>query len=223
MTKSKSTTKRRRAKSGEALSLVKKVASVPDKELPDTCILWPFCVCKVSGYGQMSIGKKHSTAHRWVWELRHGILSKHVVIRHKCRTKNCFNPKHLEPGTHAENNGPDKERDGTLKKGEEGHNAYLTKELILEAYELRKQGHSVQWVADQVGAPMKSLARIFRGESWAHLKLPPLLGMCINGKKCSVKGVIYQNTVKASEHTGMPPGKIQKRCNNPNFPDHFYI
>lgn len=56
------------------------------------------------GYGIFSdVNRRSKRAHRWLFELLNGPLSKELVVRHRCDNPSCANPLHLEPGTALEN------------------------------------------------------------------------------------------------------------------------
>lgn len=60
------------------------------------------------GYGKIStfkIGKKHrpERVHRVMYETFIGKIPGGMVVRHKCDTKKCCNPQHLQLGTHEDN------------------------------------------------------------------------------------------------------------------------
>jgi hypothetical protein len=44
-----------------------------------------------------------SKAHRWVYQLMHGVLSPSMEIDHLCRNKSCVNPFHLEEVSRSTN------------------------------------------------------------------------------------------------------------------------
>lgn len=55
------------------------------------------------GYGRISLNSKTYKAHRIVYKLFKGALSKHLEIDHLCRNRACINPEHLEQVTHKIN------------------------------------------------------------------------------------------------------------------------
>jgi len=60
------------------------------------------------GYGQFGIPLidgtyVSSSAHKFAYELKNGVVPKGLVIRHKCHRRNCVNPDHLSVGTNADN------------------------------------------------------------------------------------------------------------------------
>lgn len=70
------------------------------------CWLWHGAI-KPGGYGAFMTGrkpfKKSNNAHRWIYEFLNGPIRDGLVIDHLCRTRNCVNPKHMEPTTMREN------------------------------------------------------------------------------------------------------------------------
>lgn len=62
------------------------------------CWLWTGAIAK-NGYGRTSAGYAHRTA----YELNVGPIPAGLDLDHKCRTRSCCNPEHLEPVTRSEN------------------------------------------------------------------------------------------------------------------------
>ncbi|UZF57728.1 HNH endonuclease [Gordonia polyisoprenivorans] len=72
----------------------------------DDCWRWEGAV-NPRGYGTWSVslaGRCTSVRpHRVAWFLTHGVLDEGVVIDHKCGTRTCVNPQHLDAVEHLEN------------------------------------------------------------------------------------------------------------------------
>jgi hypothetical protein len=73
-------------------------------EAPSGCWLWTGAL-NDRGYGRWPRWKDGGTrqAHRRVYEMLVGPIPEGLQIDHLCRVRNCVNPDHLEPVTHAEN------------------------------------------------------------------------------------------------------------------------
>lgn len=73
-------------------------------EKTPTCWLWVAYLNPSTGYGQF--GPSHGVsigAHRFAYELVHGPIPDGFDVHHKCLTRRCVNPDHLEAVTRAEN------------------------------------------------------------------------------------------------------------------------
>ena len=69
---------------------------------PDQC--WPWTGSRLStGYGQISVAGKTTTAHRVAWEQANGPIPKGLVVCHRCDNPPCCNPAHLFIGTPKDN------------------------------------------------------------------------------------------------------------------------
>lgn len=71
-------------------------------ERTQTCWLWTGCVNE-DGYGTFSYDGKVRKAHRAAYAMFVGPIPDGLEIDHKCRTRNCVNPDHLQPATHKQN------------------------------------------------------------------------------------------------------------------------
>jgi hypothetical protein len=66
------------------------------------CWIWTAALF-VLGYGKIFVDGRLRPAHRIGWQLYVGAIPAGTVLDHKCRRKNCVNPKHLEIVTVGEN------------------------------------------------------------------------------------------------------------------------
>lgn len=60
------------------------------------CWLWMGAI-GTGGYARVFWQGKNSTAHRVVYQLLRGPISKALTLDHLCRVRCCVNPDHLEP------------------------------------------------------------------------------------------------------------------------------
>lgn len=94
-----------------------------------SCLEWQGAKNR-GGYGNIGYRGRYVAAHRLSWVLSNGAEIPHgLLILHSCDNRICINPKHLRPGTHAEN-AADRELHGKSFKGESGAMAKLTWEKV---------------------------------------------------------------------------------------------
>ncbi len=136
------------------------------------CAEWQLC-CFKSGYGLASYtsskGPRNYLAHRLSYCAFYNIPSipAGMIVRHKCKSKKCVSPYHLELGT-AKENAADKDRDGTQHRGETMHSAKLTEEAALAILE-NKEGETQQQRAARYGVSQQLVSSIDNRRSWRHL------------------------------------------------------
>lgn len=113
------------------LSLWARFWAKVDKRGEDECWLWK-AELMPNGYGRIGNGGRGagaSYAHRVAWSFFNGPIIDGLDIMHLCNTKACVNPKHLRPGSRAENMQM-ASKDGLLKGMRRGlsTNAKLTEQ-----------------------------------------------------------------------------------------------
>ena len=129
---------------------------------------WVWRRFKNRGYGKVGWKGEIHSVHRLYWLLSGRTIPEGMVMchGHNC-FKACFNPEHLKPGTHAENQA-DRVRDGTniYAKGEKHGMAKLTNEQVLE---IRASEKSQKELAEEYGVHNRTISDIIRRKFWKHL------------------------------------------------------
>jgi len=85
-----------------AKTLIERIENLVMRDPNSGCWLWTGTLGE-KGYGQIDIEDKTRRAHRVTYELFKGPILPGLEPDHKCRTRACVNPDHLEPVTHREN------------------------------------------------------------------------------------------------------------------------
>lgn len=121
----------------------------------------------INYYGMFDFRGKKWGAHRVSYTLYKSEIPEGFSVCHKCDNSICVNPEHLFLGTQKENilDCMSKGRWNGLK-GEECSWSKLTEKNILDAIQLRKQGYSINKIAETLGVPFGALDHVYKGDSW---------------------------------------------------------
>ncbi len=95
--------------------------------------------------------------------------SEGLIVLHGDKGKLDNSLENLSWGTYSDNNGIDRERDGTVQRGERHGRAKLTEEQVLQIPGLRTQGLTQKAIGDLFGVSEKQIRSILRGKTWAHV------------------------------------------------------
>lgn len=134
---------------------------------PDECWEWQGCRDR-DGYGRINLVGRSSLAHRVVAEAMHGPLAG-MVTRHGCDNPRCVNPRHLSPGTQAENL-HDMTARGRRCRGENHGNAKLTEAAVRRIVGVYAGGGvSMRVIAQKFGVSHQLVSKIISGRNWKHV------------------------------------------------------
>jgi cell wall-associated NlpC family hydrolase len=136
---------------------------------PDTCLDY-WGALSIGGYGRCSHEGKPLLAHRVALEFKLGQPLGELLACHTCDRPICYNPKHLWPGTHHDNQMDMYAKGrGANNQGSNQGQSKLTDSDVLEILKLRKEGHSQQSIADLFQVTQQNVQAICKGHTWKHI------------------------------------------------------
>lgn len=128
---------------------------------------WPYTGARThNGYGRHPLRNTTVRAHRLAWELTNGPIPAGFVVCHRCDNPPCCNPVHLFVGTLGENLA-DARQKGHLIVGGAHPRARLTEEQVRS---IRTSSAPFTHLARRYGVSNTQIARVVRGQSWAHVR-----------------------------------------------------
>ena len=147
---------------------------------------WEWIRGKNGGYGMTSIKGKRILVHRYSLELHlNREIPKTLEVRHMCNNPLCFNPEHLQEGTHYQNmrdmvesnrqakgDALSKRLKGikhTKSNGENNSNVKLTEDQVLEILAHKGVKGSQKYFANMYEVSKRQIERIQNGKSWKHI------------------------------------------------------
>lgn len=136
----------------------------------EECFSWPFAREK-DGYPRVKWNGRKTPVSRIVCEEVNGSPpTPEYVTRHTCNNGKfgCINPNHLIWGT-TKDNIQDQVVAGTRPKGEIHKNSKLNNDAVLEIYQRRMAGESLNQIAKDHGIDFSTVSDIARGRTWSWL------------------------------------------------------
>ena len=132
------------------------------------CWDWTGC-CNEHGYGIVSIKGRMVRAHHVSYRVHVGLIPSGAELLHSCDRPVCIHPRHLSPGTHAENMA-DSVVKGRMHRGERSGPSKLTDTEITLIRSALKEGRSQTSVAAQFGVNQSTISRVANDKTWTHIK-----------------------------------------------------
>lgn len=123
------------------------------------------------GYGKLTVLGRGVYAHRLIYKLCIGDVSKNNLVMHKCDNPKCINPNHLKLGSQADNmkdcyvKGRSKLKPQSFKK-EKNPQAKLIQSQIIKIKEMLNLGCTQQSIADDFNISQAQISNIKRGKQW---------------------------------------------------------
>lgn len=138
----------------------------------DECWAWQRGTTS-GGYGSLvnPMTGRRTTAHRLAYELKHGPVSKELVVCHSCDNRICCNPHHLWVGTQADNI-RDMVQKGRNLVGDAAGAHKLTLEGVKSIFALYEAGEGMAEIGRRVGIGEVQVGRILSGKQWKHIARP---------------------------------------------------
>jgi hypothetical protein len=127
------------------------------------CYLWQGRTIG-EGYGSICYNGKGTYIHRLIYEYVFGEDA--LVVRHTCDTPNCWNPDHLQNGSHA-NNVEDKVAKLRHSFGVRRYNAKLDDEMVRK---IRASQSTAPELAKEYGVHRAVIHDILKGKTWKHVQ-----------------------------------------------------
>lgn len=133
----------------------------------DECILWPFFVAPLTGYGEINRRGRPRRVHREVCiEVKGNPPSRKHETAHSCNVRRCINKRHLRWAT-REQNQADRIIHGTSNRGTRQWTHKLTEEQVKEIKSLPHANSNS--VGPQYGVAPRTVRDIWNGATWAWL------------------------------------------------------
>jgi hypothetical protein len=125
----------------------------------------------IGRYASATVGGKPSLVHRLVAEAFIGPCPPGHVVCHGLGGPLDNRLENISYGTHSENNGANRLRDGTLPRGERSGMSKLTEEQVIEIKRRSLAGESRASLGREFGVRAENISHIALGRSWGWLEV----------------------------------------------------
>jgi hypothetical protein len=134
---------------------------------PDDCWLWQAGL-NGRGYPFFKLAGRQVRAHHVAFLVANGHPHGSRVLRHTCDTPRCVNPRHLIPGSIADNSRDALER-GLYRVGARHPMAKLSETEVRQIRALHARGVSQTELAQVFPVNQRSISNIVLRKTWKHL------------------------------------------------------
>jgi hypothetical protein len=136
------------------------------------CVVWTGALYP-KGYGAFKLPKTRKTvrAHRVAYAWHYGSIpdpTSGIILMHACDVPSCVNPRHLSPGTRADNNRDMYKKQRNTHGDWHGH-AKLTEAAVRDARTRHGQGELLTPMALEYGVSLPTLWYAVTRRTWKHV------------------------------------------------------
>lgn len=136
----------------------------------DECWTWTGKIHS-QGYGVFTYRGKEIYAHRFSFAIHNEPVPEKMHVLHKCDNPPCSNPKHLFPGTNADNVADAVAKNRNVR-GERVGTAKLTVDMVRKIKdELLRGDISKDKIGERYSVSGAAIRKIAKGQTWAHISL----------------------------------------------------
>lgn len=144
-----------------------------DRDDPRGCWNWT-ARRNAGGYGEITVNRKKTTAHRISYVLHHGPIPEGegfhgYVVRHKCDNPSCVNPDHLELGTQYQNMQDRKERGREVTPLGSKHGMAKLGDYDVRAIRELAGHYSQKSLAAMFNISVSAISMIVNRKIWKHI------------------------------------------------------
>ncbi|MCP4042048.1 MAG: helix-turn-helix domain-containing protein [Gammaproteobacteria bacterium] len=127
---------------------------------------WEWIGSRSSGYGMIGSGGAlgpNVLAHRLSWKIHVGDIPDGLDILHSCDNRGCVNPRHLFPGTHADNM---LDMCKKMRQRRSDGSPPFEPHQIREMREMKSKGLNQTEIGNAFGVTQGAISRIMSGKTY---------------------------------------------------------